>query len=111
MASDGRVDTSGSMWMGGKNDVTVKTFKTRQEAINFVKTKYNYDGSITIKITAAQDLGAATRAMKQLQSNYHFLFNNCNHIISAALTGAGLSQYGGYLVIPNLNFKELKNND
>jgi len=31
-------------------------------------------------------------------------------MISAALTGAGLSQYGGYSVIPNSNFKELKNN-
>lgn len=48
--------------------------------------------------------------MKQLQNNYHFLFNNCNHIVSAALSGAGLSQYGGYSVIPNYNFKEIKNN-
>ena len=110
MASDGRVDSSGSTWMGGKNDTTVKTFKTRQEAMDFAKTQYHYDDSITIKTTAKQDLGAATRAMKQLQSNYHFLFNNCNHIISAALTGAGLSQYGGYSVIPNSNFQELKNN-
>ncbi|GEM_PF-6049181 len=31
-------------------------------------------------------------------------------MISAALMGAGLSQYGGYSVIPNSNFKELKNN-
>lgn len=110
IVSDGRVDSSGSTLYGGKNDATVKTFKTRQEAINFAKTQYDYDDSITIKTTAKQDLGAATRAMKQLQSNYHFLFNNCNHIISAALTGAGLSKYGGYSVIPNSNFKELKNN-
>ncbi|MCL1666561.1 hypothetical protein M2T82_00645 [Elizabethkingia ursingii] len=110
MASDGRVDYSGSMFMGGKNDSTIKTFKTRQEAMNFAKTQYNYDDSITISTSSQQDLAAATRAMKQLQSNYHFLFNNCNHIISAALTGAGLSQYGGYSVVPNINFKELKNN-
>lgn len=110
MASDGRVDTSGSGWMGGKNDTDIKTFKTRQEAMDYAKTQYHYDDSITIKTTAKQDLGAATRAMRQLQSNYHGLFNNCNHIISAALSGAGLSQYGGYSVIPNSNFKELKNN-
>ena len=110
MVSDGRVDSSGSTWMGGKNDANIKTFKTRQEAMDYAKTQYHYDDSITIKTTAKQDLGAATRAMKQLQSNYHFLFNNCNHIISAALSGAGLSQYGGYSVIPNSNFQELKNN-
>ncbi len=110
MVSDGRVDSSGSTWMGGRNDSNIKTFKTRQEAMDYAKTQYHYDDSITIKTTAKQDLGAATRAMKQLRSNYHFLFNNCNHIISAALSGAGLSQYGGYSVIPNFNFKELKNN-
>lgn len=82
MVSDGRVDSSGSTWMGGKNDANIKTFKTRQEAMDYAKTQYHYDDSITIKTTAKQDLGAATRAMKQLQSNYHFLFNNCNHIIS-----------------------------
>lgn len=110
MASDGRVDSSGNTWIGGKNDATIKTFKTRQDAIDFARKQYKYDGSITIKTTTKQDLGATTRAMKQLQNNYHFLFNNCNHIVSAALSGAGLSQYGGYSVIPNYNFKEIKNN-
>ncbi len=110
IASDGRVDSSGSMWMGGKNDATVKTFKTLQEAMDFAKTQYKYDDSITIKTTTQQDLAATISAFKQIQSNYHFLFNNCNHIISAILKGAGLSQYGGYSVIPNINFKELKNN-
>ncbi|WP_411812293.1 RHS repeat-associated core domain-containing protein [Chryseobacterium scophthalmum] len=110
IASDGRVNSSGSAWMGGKNDTTVKTFRTKREAMDFAKTQYNYDDSITIKTNSKQDLKAATRAMQQLQSNYHFLFNNCNHIISAALVGAGLSKYGGYSVIPNVNFEELKNN-
>ncbi|WP_294230018.1 DUF6443 domain-containing protein [uncultured Chryseobacterium sp.] len=110
IASNGRVDSSGSMWMGGKNDVTIKVFKTRLEAMNFAKTQYKYDDSITIKTNRAQDLAASQRAIEQTQSNYHFLFNNCNHIISAALVGAGLSQFGGISVVPNGNFKELKNN-
>lgn len=110
IASDGRVDSSGSTWMGGKNDASVKVFKTRKEALDFAKTRYNYDDSITIKTTSKQDLDATVRAMQQLQSNYHFIFNNCNHIISAALVGAGLSKYGGYSVIPNVNFEEIKNN-
>jgi len=110
IASDGRVDSSGSAWMGGKNDGDIQIFKTKQDALAYAKTKYNYDDSITIKTNSKQDLTASKRAIIQLQSNYHFLWNNCNHIISAALTGAGLSSLGGGSIVPNLNFLELKSN-
>lgn len=108
ISKDGRAN--GTLVSGGDSKSTVKTFATKQEALDFAKTQYKFDNTLTIKTDKSQDFKAIANAFSEAKKGYHVIYNNCSDVISGALVGAGLGNLGGYSVIPNINYQEIKNN-
>lgn len=109
VASDGLIDgyPIKELFLGGKQESTIRVFNTKQKAIEFAKSEYNYDNYITIKTTVSQDKAFIRETLRLLQKNYHVKYNNCATIINSGLESAGF-QIPNQSFIPNNSFNAIK---
>lgn len=112
LSKDGRADSNndgnqdGTLVTGGKSTQTyeVNKYKTFSDLL---KAHPQYDKYVTYKVTYQQVQAAFAAGYQDTLTNYHVLFSNCGHTVSAALNAVGL--YGGIGTAPNDRFKAIQN--